>query len=213
MSTILPVEEKTHLSDDETVILDKFLNDSHYEEEPEVPVTTQDSNEEVDPQSSTPQFEIKSILKKRKRSKDKSKESSTKDLSKETIHPKSESSYHDEDSMNEDLNSVAGSSSYHEDNAKKESSHDNSNSPDSSDNKCNSDNSNGDDCDKKWNGYIGVLILAIVITIFFLILCYPFVDVWFTSYVPNSTYRWLCRGLIFFILLVIILAIVLNFFF
>ena len=81
VSPISPVEEKTHLSDNEAVILDKILSDSHYEEEvPQDPVDSsaiQDPSEEVDLQSPPP-FEVKSILKKHKRSKDKSKGSSTK---------------------------------------------------------------------------------------------------------------------------------------
>lgn len=64
--------------------------------------------------------------------------------------------------------------------------------------------------DDNWWKYIEVLVMAVVITIFFLILCYPMTDMWMTMYVPDSTYRWLCRGLLFFIILVLILAVFVN---
>ena len=73
----------------------------------------------------------------------------------------------------------------------------------------------GTDCDDKddcWSGFIRILILAIFVTILFLIFCYPSFDMWLTLYVPNSTYRWLCRGLLFFILLIVVLLVAAQFF-
>ena len=76
------------------------------------------------------------------------------------------------------------------------------------------DNSNGsdkcknksDDCDKPWWNYITILIFVFIITILYLILSYPTIDMWFMSYVPDSDYRWLLKGLLFFIILAIILV-------
>lgn len=64
-----------------------------------------------------------------------------------------------------------------------------------------------DDNDCKWNKYMAVIVIAIIITIIFLILAYPMLDIWMTMHVEDSTYRWLLKALLFFILLVIILAI------
>jgi len=63
------------------------------------------------------------------------------------------------------------------------------------------------DNDDLFDLFVKVLVLAIIITIIFMILCYPTLDMWLTLYVHDSTYRWLCKSIIFFILLVIVLMI------
>ena len=88
-----------------------------------------------------------------------------------------------------------------------------SNKHDSSSGESSNDGDNKGDCkdDNRWYNYIAILVLAIFITVLFLILCYPMVDVWMTSYVPNSTYRWLYKGLLFFIFIVIIFVLLAAF--
>jgi len=76
------------------------------------------------------------------------------------------------------------------------------------DNKKDDDKKHDDKDDDKWSKYIYVIIIAIVITMIFLILAYPMIDVWMTMYVEDSTYRWLLKSLLFFILLIIILSVV-----
>lgn len=60
--------------------------------------------------------------------------------------------------------------------------------------------------------FVSLLVLVIIITILFLLLSYPTGDMWFTNYIPDSNYRWLARGLIFFIILLILLMVVLSLF-
>jgi cation transport ATPase len=130
-------------------------------------------------------------------SKGTSQKSSDKGKQKESIEPKKSMSNFDESNLDSNNDSDGKSKSEY----KVKSS--NEENPESKHNEPENHESEGN----RWWTYVEILILAFVITIFFLILCYPMTDVMMTSYVPDSTYRWLLRGLIFFILLIIALVV------
>lgn len=55
------------------------------------------------------------------------------------------------------------------------------------------------------NDWVWIIILAIIITIIFLLFAWDGCDMFMSSYVENNGYRLLCRAFIFFIVLVLVL--------
>jgi len=58
--------------------------------------------------------------------------------------------------------------------------------------------------DNNWEVVVGIIVLAFVITIIFILLAWSSCDMWMTQYIVSPGYRLFAKALLFFIILILI---------